>query len=96
MAGRLDDDELDEIVGYRIERYRHRGNTDVVKGTLEWRKLARNLCVSEYEAMARAAERDDGDFSGSPENPLIANAMPAAAAHEPCYCPSCSTTTSPR
>lgn len=63
MAGRLDDDQLEELVGHRIERFRYRGNTDVAKGTLEWRKLARNLCVSEYEAMARAAERDDGDLA---------------------------------
>lgn len=28
IAGRLDDDELDDLVGYRIERFRERGNTD--------------------------------------------------------------------
>lgn len=83
IAGRLDDDALDELVGYRIERFRHRGNTDAVKGTLEWRKLAMSLCVSEYEALARKVERDEGDFSGKPEHPIIANAKPAAAAHDP-------------
>jgi len=66
IGGKLDDDALDELVGYRIERFRHRGNTDAVKGSPEWRKLAIGLCVSEYEALARKVERDEGDFTGKP------------------------------
>jgi len=83
IAGRLDDDALDELVGYRIERFRNRGNTDAVKGSPEWRKLAIGLCVSEYEALSRKVERDEGDFTGKPEHPLIADAKPAAPAHDP-------------
>jgi hypothetical protein len=80
IAGRLGDDELEELVGYRIERFRYRGNTDAIKGSSEWRKLAIGLCVSEYEALARKVERDEGDFNGQPEHPLIANAVPADTA----------------
>lgn len=83
IAGRLDDNSLEELVGYRIERFRHRGNTDVVKGTPEWRKLAMSLCASKYEAVARKVERDEGDFSGKPEHQIIANAKPLAPAHKP-------------
>jgi len=35
MAGRLSDDRLEALVGERIERYRHLGNTDVGKGIAE-------------------------------------------------------------
>ena len=75
VAGRLSDAELEAIVGERIERYRFRGNTSVRKGTPEWRDLAMKLCVSEYEALARHAERNEGDFTGTPAHPLLANAM---------------------
>lgn len=74
IAGRLSDERLEALVGERIERYRHLGNTDVTKGTDEWRAVARALCVSEYEALARAAERDEGDFTGKAEHPMLANA----------------------
>ncbi|WP_291644308.1 hypothetical protein [Bosea sp. (in: a-proteobacteria)] len=76
MAGRLADGELAELVGERIERYRRLGNTTSILGTDEWRTLACGICVSEYEALARAAERDEGDFTGKPAHPLIAQATP--------------------
>ncbi len=79
MAGRLSDDRLEALVGERIAHYRHLGNTDVTKGTDEWRAVARALCVSEYEALARAAERDEGDFAGKTEHPMLANAATDAA-----------------
>jgi integrase len=85
MAGKLTDDALDELVGYRIERFRLRGNTDVVKGTPAWRELAIKLCVAEYEALTRVTERNEGDFTGKPEHPLIANAEPATDEPAPVY-----------
>lgn len=75
IAGRLTNDELEELIGWRIERYRHRGNTDVVKGTPEWRDLAMKLCVSEFEVQERHFERNEGDFTGKPGHPLLANAI---------------------
>ncbi|TAY66503.1 hypothetical protein ELH82_10010 [Rhizobium leguminosarum] len=75
IAGNLNDDALEPLVGKRIERYRRLGNTTVVKGSPEWRTLARALCVSELEALARVAERDEGDFTGKPENPMLAAAV---------------------
>lgn len=77
MAGRLSDHDLDLIVGKRIERYRHLGNTNAERGTDAWRGLARMLCASEYEALARVAERDEGDFTGTPSHPVLVNATPA-------------------
>lgn len=78
IAGRLNDLELAEVVGRRIERFRHLGNTTAAVGSDEWRTLARAMCISEYEALSRVAERDEGDFTGKPSHPLIANAAPVA------------------
>lgn len=76
IAGRLSDDELKEVVGIRVERFRRLGNTDAQFGTDEWRILARAMCVSDYEAMSRVAERDEGDFSGQIEHPMLKDVPP--------------------
>lgn len=77
IAGSLTDDELARLVGDRIDRYRHLGNTDAERGTAEWRTLARALCIAEYEALARVVERDEGDFTGTPSHPVLVNVTPA-------------------
>lgn len=74
MAGKMSDDELATLIGPRIERFRAAGNLTAEPGSDEWRQIARALCVAEYEALSRVAERDEGDFTGQPEHPLIANA----------------------
>lgn len=76
MAGRLSDHDLSLLVGERIDRYTRLGNATAIPGTDEWRKLARVLCASEYEALARAAERDEGDYTGTPSHPILVNAKP--------------------
>ncbi len=75
IAGSLNDEALEVLIGNRIERFRRLGNTTVIKGTTEWRTLAHALCVAEYEAMTRQAERDEGDFTGKPEHPMLAAAV---------------------
>ncbi|MDQ0421101.1 integrase [Peteryoungia aggregata LMG 23059] len=75
LAGKLTDDVLETLIGEQIERFRLLGNTTAIKGTDEWRVLARALCMAELEALARAAERDEGDFSGKPESPLLVKAL---------------------
>ncbi|MBS0123105.1 tyrosine-type recombinase/integrase [Aestuariicoccus sp. KMU-90] len=76
MAGAASDAELHDLVGHRIEHFRTIGNTTVHEGTQEWRSLAMALCVSEYEALARVIERDEGIFSGMPEHRLLKDATP--------------------
>lgn len=73
MAGRLTNEQLAELVGEQIETFRGRGNTTAEFGSEGWWLLARALCVSEYEAMARMAERDEGDFSGTPSDPVLSS-----------------------
>ncbi|MBP2446371.1 hypothetical protein [Rhizobium leguminosarum] len=76
FAGKLSDDELEELVGARLARARLAGNTDAARGTDKWRALAQALCVSSYEALAREDERNEGDFTGKPTHPLLAEAPP--------------------
>jgi integrase len=82
LAGRLNDDTLETLIGNRVERYRLLGNTTAIRGTDEWRQVARALCMSELESLARAAERDEGDFTGKPENPVLLQAEADLAADE--------------
>ena len=76
IAGRADNDELEGLVGDRIERFRRSGNLDAIKGSDDWRVIARAICCAEYEALERVYERDEGDFSGTPTAPILVNAQP--------------------
>ena len=71
MAGKLIDSELEELVGNRIAGFIALGDTDVRIGSADWRRLAIALCASEYEALERVAERDEGDFTGTPRHPVL-------------------------
>ncbi|WP_417264224.1 DUF6538 domain-containing protein [Celeribacter sp.] len=75
VAGRADDAELSELVGYQVERFRAAGNLAAEIGSDEWRVIARALCSAELEAMERAYERDEGDFTGTPSAPIIRDAQ---------------------
>ncbi len=76
MAGTLQNAALKEIVGHRIDHFIRAGNTAAEYGSEDWRALARAICISEYEALERVAERDEGKFDGTPSSPLITNAAP--------------------
>ncbi|HHW34346.1 MAG TPA: integrase [Paracoccus solventivorans] len=76
VAGRLSDLELAALVGAQIETFRAAGNVSAEIGSAEWRIIARSLAIAELEALGRVAERDEGDFTGKPEHPLITNAAP--------------------
>lgn len=77
MGGRLSDEELDTLIGDQVERYRALGNLDSLKGSPEWRAFAQALCVAEYEFLGRMLERDDGNFKGQPDHPMLAKAEEA-------------------
>jgi integrase len=78
-GGQSTDDELRQLVGDQIDYFRSRGHTDAIFGSKDWRVLAIALCAAEFEAMARTAERDEGDFGGQPSHPLLTSAEPVIA-----------------
>lgn len=75
-GGQASNEQFRDLVGNQIEYFRSRGHTSVEFGTPGWRKLAMALCAAEYEALARVAERDDGDFTGQPVHPILVTAEP--------------------
>lgn len=64
IAGRASNEELHDLIGNEIERFRALGNIDALQGSDEWRVIARAMCIAEYEALERVVERDEGDYSG--------------------------------
>ena len=83
IAGRANDDELAKLAEAQIERFRASGNLDAAPGSDEWRVIARALCSAELEALERVAERDEGDFTGTPSAPIIKDAQPPENAPAP-------------
>lgn len=83
VAGRCSDYELQSVIGDQLERFRAAGNIDAVQGSDEWRVIARALCSAELEALARVAERDEGDYTGTPAAPIIKDAAQAEKAPAP-------------
>lgn len=79
IAGKLEDKDLEAMVGVAIEHFRTAGNHDAQIGTSEWRRIAKALCAAEYEALERVVERDEGNISGTPKNPMLANSVISAA-----------------
>jgi integrase len=82
IAGKLHDGELQDLVGEQIDRFRSLGNLTAERGSDEWRIIARAICSAELEALARAAERDEGDYSGRPTTPMLIDAQPPAPPQE--------------
>lgn len=76
FSGKLSNDELQRLVGIHMERYRRQGLSVATRGSDEWRAQAQALCVSLYEGLARTAERNDGDFTGTPSHPILVNVDP--------------------
>ena len=76
VAGRLSNAELRNIVGEPMERYRMLGLNMPAYGDDEWRSVAQALCVAELEFLGRFMERHEGDFSGTPEHPLLRDVGP--------------------
>lgn len=54
-----------------VEQYIGANHLDLQRDTPEWRALADALTRSEIEALERTLERDRGDFSGRPSDPLL-------------------------
>lgn len=83
VAGRADDKELVRLVGRQLSYFYSAGNFEAERGNEHWRMVARALCSAELEALARVAERDEGDFTGAPTDPLIVEAEPTELPQTP-------------
>lgn len=59
------------LVADAVDDFLKRNTFLIERSTPEWISLARRLMRAEIEALERSFERDAGDFSGQPRDPLI-------------------------
>lgn len=59
------------LIAHEVEEYLRQNRLFVARSTPEWVSLARHMMRSEIEALERTLERDHGDFSGQPRDPLV-------------------------
>lgn len=76
-SGRAPNDEMQAVIGWAVDKFTERRNTTVKPKNAEWRQLARSLAAVQLEALARADERDQGDWSGEPKLPVLRHDTPA-------------------
>lgn len=71
------------LIAHEVEDYLRQNRLFVDRGTPDWISLARHMMRAEIEALQRTLERDQGDYTGQPRDPLV---KPATAgrreAHE--------------
>ena len=77
-AGRLSDDQLENLVGRYIANFRLEGSTRAEKGSLEWRHLAMALCAAMHEFLAHRQELNDGNHTVTVAHPTIARGQAQA------------------
>lgn len=70
-SGRFSNEEANAAIGWAIDGFRERGNSNAVYGSNEWRDLARSLAAIQLETLTRKNERDQGDFAGQPKHPML-------------------------
>lgn len=60
-----------EVVAHEVEEYLRANRLLVDRGTPDWISLARHIMRAEIEALQRTLERDRGDYTGQPSDPLV-------------------------
>lgn len=59
------------LIADDVDDYLRRNRLLVDRGTPDWISLARHMMRAEIEALQRAIERDRGDYTGQPSDPLV-------------------------
>ncbi|RLL64302.1 site-specific integrase [Paenirhodobacter hankyongi] len=59
------------LIAHEVDAYLDENRLLVERGTPDWISLARHMMRAEIEALDRAIERDRGDYSGQPRDPLV-------------------------
>lgn len=82
IAGKLSNAQYEQLLVASLAKLRRVGKASAYPGAEGYRSLCRALCIAEYEGLSRIVERDDGDFSGKPENPALVAAIEEADAEQ--------------
>ncbi len=59
------------LIAEEVEEYLRENRLFVERSTPDWISLARHMMRAEIDALARTLERDEGDYSGQPRDPLV-------------------------
>ena len=59
------------LVASEVDEYLNQNRLLVQRGTPDWISLARHMMRAEIEALQRTLERDRGDYTGQPADPLV-------------------------
>lgn len=59
------------LVAHEVDQHLGQNKLLAERGTPEWISLARHMMRAEAEALQRTLERDVGDYSGQPSDPLV-------------------------
>ncbi|WP_411837036.1 site-specific integrase [Paracoccus sp. ME4] len=59
------------LIAHEVDDYLSRNGLLVDRGTPDWISLARHMMRAEIEALERTLERDRGDYTGQPRDPLV-------------------------
>ncbi len=71
ISGAATDQEMQAAVGIILRYFMVRGNLNTEYGSVSWREAARAFAVAKLESLRRTAERDEGNFTGKPDHPLL-------------------------
>ena len=83
VAGKLDNPDLAEVTRSRMDALARAGFALPDPGTPEWRGFARAVAAGALEGFNRIAERDEGDFAGTPSHPTLREGLAREEAPEP-------------
>lgn len=73
-SGRADDGETYKAIGWAVDKFTARSNTNVEPFTPAWRELARTLASVQLEALRRFDERDDTGQARESDLPILKSA----------------------
>lgn len=59
------------LVAHEVDDYLDKNKLHVLPGSPDWIALARRFMRAEIEALQRAQERDKGDYTGQPIDPMV-------------------------
>lgn len=59
------------LISHEVDEYLRANRLLVDRGTPDWISLARHIMRAEIEALQRTLERDRGDYTGQPSDPLV-------------------------
>ncbi len=59
------------LIAHEVDAYLHKNGLIAERGTPGWISIARAMMRAEIDALERTIERDGGDYTGTPRDPIV-------------------------